>query len=291
MGFYYDDQLKNKDNTIRLYGNGPNYRGDPIATAIFNEDFEFEIGNSWSDFTGGNFAEGLFNQVKGFAPYAKFFADRINEIDFDKYKNKGGWVGAINKLGNMAKDQVVNGNINGAIDFLNSALVVQGTRFMYFAGTSIGMSNMGLKYTLMYDPVEGKTIKDQLEPLMEYVIGDYKTLSDVAATSKNSDIKSAAGEVGEFIGWQEAPGGFTMDLKNVQNNLKGTLKLEFGNMFKITNLVIRGCNVSMSRVKVKRSREGEDGKSTSLYAEVSLAFQPAGMITKNNLLSYLDPID
>ena len=50
MGFYYDDQLNNKSNTIRLYGtkNGTKYTDEPLAKAIFNEDFEFEISNSWS---------------------------------------------------------------------------------------------------------------------------------------------------------------------------------------------------------------------------------------------------
>lgn len=51
MGFYYDDQLNNKSNTIRLYGtkDGSTYTEEPLAKAIFNEDFEFEISNSWSD--------------------------------------------------------------------------------------------------------------------------------------------------------------------------------------------------------------------------------------------------
>jgi mannose-6-phosphate isomerase-like protein (cupin superfamily) len=77
------------------------------------------------------------------------------------------------------------------------------------------------------------------------------------------------------------------NIKNVQNILKGTMKMEFGDMYMIDNLVCRGCHVSMSRVRVNRP---DDGDPTSLYGEVSLAFQPAGMIVKNDLMRYLQPL-
>ena len=89
MGFYYDDQLNNKSNTIRLYGtkDGSTYTEEPLAKAIFNEDFEFEISNSWSDFAGGNFIEGLFNQVRGYAPYADYIVDKLRKINFNETNN------------------------------------------------------------------------------------------------------------------------------------------------------------------------------------------------------------
>lgn len=280
MGFYYDDQLNNKSNTIRLYGtkDGSSYIKEPLAKAIFNEDFEFEVANSWSDFDGGNFAEGLFNQLKPFAPYMDFITDRLKEIDFSNTDKMDGLTGMLSR-GTHNTVNWITSNEKTASDYLNKALVVQGTRFVYFAGTSIGLGNLGMKFTLMYDPVSGKTVKEQLEKLMEFVIGDYEKPS--GTSSKGDDISS-------FIGWQNPPGGFTMDIKNVNNVLKGTVKLEFGDLYKIDNLVIKACNVSLSRVKANRI---DDGEPTSLYGEVALAFQPAGMIVKDNLMEYLEPID
>lgn len=282
MGFYYDDQLNNKANTIRLYGTekgSTTYSKEPLAKAIFNEDFEFEVANSWSDFDGGNFAEGLFNQIKPFAPYMDFVTRQLAQIPFDKTNNSDNEY--VRRISREVQEKVnwITNNEKTASDYLNKALVVQGTRFVYFSGTSVGLGNLGMKFTLMYDPVENKTVKQQLEPLMEFVIGDYE---------KPDGTSSKGDNIASFIGWQNPPGGFTMDIKNVNNVLKGTVKIEFGDLYKIDNLVIKACNVSLSRVKAKLQ---DDGEPTSLYGEVALAFQPAGMIVKDDLMKYLEPIN
>lgn len=284
MGFYYDDQLNNKSNTIRLYGtkNGTKYTDEPLAKAIFNEDFEFEISNSWSDFAGGNFIEGMFNQVRGYAPYADYIVDKLRKIDFNETNNSDDkLISDISRWTDNFVNNTLANNSSKITEYLNKALVVQGTRFVYFSGTSIGLGNLGMKFILMYDPINNKTIKEQLDPLMEYVIGDYE--SPEGSTNKDS----AMDEMKSFIGWQNPPGGFTMDIKNVQNILKGTMKMEFGDMYMIDNLVCRGCHVSMSRMRVNRP---DGGDPTSLYGEVSLAFQPAGMIVKNDLIRYIQPL-
>lgn len=268
MGFYYDDQIKNKDYTIRLYGGGPNYDESPgseLAVALFNEDFEFEVANTWSDFDGGNAIEGLFNTVKPYAAYTGEIIEQLNKLDLSGGTTKP------SKLLNAGIGWVRN---NGSTinDYLNKSLVVQGTRFIYFSGTNINMGNMMMKYIVMYDPVKNETVQDQLSKLLPYVIGDFH------------DMSGQLGRLGEMIGWQDPPGGFEASYMNVDNQLKGTLKLKFGDLYEIDNLVIKTMHVVGSRVKVKPK---SGSISTPLYADVTLTFQLGGYITKNKLKQFI----
>lgn len=276
MGFYYDDQIKNKDNTIRLYkkDESSDKGNKPLASAIFNEDFEFEIANSWTDFsTSGNFLEGLYESVKPFSAYGNFISDQLSNVDFGK------WIGGESKVADLISrgGKWVAENMRQGSNFLNNALIVQGTRFVYFSGTAINMGNMGMKFVLMYDPTsrDKPTVQDQLDDLMEYCIGDYENLAG------NNDPNVS--DISTFIGWQKPPGGFEMTPKNINQVMNGTLRIEFGDLYYIDNLVVTGTHLAYSRVKANRI---DDGEPTSLYAEVSLAFRPAGLIVKDNLKRY-----
>jgi hypothetical protein len=314
MGFYYDEQMADKDLTIRLYPSTSIQDGviknegkyltnkNPIATAIFNEDFEIEISNNWSDFEGNNIIENLFNSVKPLAGVAGTISDILNgsagtglgALDTTSYGDTtGGKV--MNWLGNALKKGAEFGKT-----YLNKALIAQGTRFVYYSGTQIGLGNMVLKYILFYDPINDLSVQEQLEKLLPYAIGDYKTFNEDGTTREIGEATGIGGDnatlnyLGQYFGWQDPPGGFKSELKNVDNRLEGTLKLELGTMYSIDNLVVKGINCSLSRIKVKRvSKSGSDldpkrNANIPLYGDVTLSLQPAGMIVKPTLLRYLN---
>lgn len=264
MGWYYDDQLNSKEYTIRLYGDGkPNgqYSDTPIATAIYDSNFEFEINNTWNTFEGGNMIEGLWNSIKPLAGYAGGVEKVLKDMkQAGKFSGGQTWITqGINKAMDWASDNFATA--------INSSLVVQGTRFVYFGSSSIDMGNLMMKYTIMHDPsISGMTVRDQLSQILPYCLGDFESVADDGMLS--------------LIGWQKPPGGFKAGYKNVDTIQEGTLKLEFGTMFYIDNLVLRNMSVSMSKTKVKaQNAEGDE----PLYADVSLTFQLGGYITKNTL--------
>lgn len=272
MGFYYDKQLKNKDYTIRLWGNGPSY-DKLLAIAIFNDNFDFEIGNSWTDF-GGDPLGSLWNStVNPMAPYVGSAIDKLGPALKDLL---GKWnTNYNNNLGRKVATGVkgmLNNIIDNGKDYANKNLVVQGTRFVYYSGTDIQMGNMMMKFTLFH---EDKTpVTDQLGKLMPYIIGDFKPMGGTSDEEVNKVLS--------MIGWQDPPGGFKAGYKNVDTIQEGTVMLEFGRMFKIDNLVIKSGSFSLSRVRAK----SRAGVFSPLSADISLTFQFAGMITKNKLLEY-----
>jgi hypothetical protein len=268
MGFYYDEQLDNTDYTIRLYTGAPTYEETEenlIAKSIFNDNFEFEIGNSWGQFEGGNFIEGLFNQLKPYAAYAGGLEKIFKGMKDKGMFSKGGF---LNKIGN----EIAEGNIS---KYLNRGLVVQGTRFVYFNGSNIEMGNLMMKFTIMHDPILG-SVRDQLSKIMPYCIGKFQSAKEEATGSDDEN------GVTSLIGWQDPPGGFRADWKNVDQSTRGTLMLRFGNMFRIKNLVVKSCNVSMSKVRVK----DESYEGSPLYADVTLTLQLGGYITRKSLSDY-----
>lgn len=267
MGFYYDKQIKNKDYTIRLWGNGPSY-DKHLATAIFNENFEFEVGNNWSNFDGGNAIENTFNSLKPWAGYLGSVKNVLKGMNFNDSQNDGSVMRAINKA-----MRTVQGGVDKVNDYLNKALVVQGTRFVYFSGTDIQMGNMMMRFTLFHE--ESSSVNDQLGKLMPYVIGDFNVMGE-GGTGNIVD------EALSMVGWQDPPGGFEASYKNVDVRLKGTVLLEFGRVFKIDNLVIKSASISMSKTRAK----SRSGVLSPLYADVVLTLQPAGFISKSKLLEY-----
>lgn len=316
MGFYYDDQLSNLDMTIRLYSNtkassddngnltfeeipGRQYTNE-LARAIFNEDFQVEVNNNWSNFDGGNFLESLWGTAKQFGAIINDIDLQIGDLSVDE--NDNSLTGSImNKIA-KAKDYV-----HQYKGYLGKALIVQGTRFMYYSGTDIGINNMVLRYTVFYDPVNNLTVHDQIDKLRPYVIGKYTTFSNDEGTKDSPGLgktvvegigtyvgKDSANKLGNMIGWQDPPGGFESSVRSVEAELKGTLKLELGTKYAISNLVIKGMSISYSRHTVKpipKSNSVITASPTPLYADVILQLQPVGIITESMLSNYVKGLD
>lgn len=311
-GFYYDEQLKNSYLTVSLHPNtelkgdtweeasGPYldkmsdnkwsklYSENPIATSILNEDFQIEINNNWTDFDAGNPIEGLFNSAKPYAPLLKRLFGGLKEATDSMQGTKLG--STIADFLNTGAEMVGNLADKGS-EYLNKALIVQGTRFSYYAGTSTTFGNLTMKYTIFSDWNTSKrldpnksedsfiTVNDQLNKIYPYVMGTYDKY-----TGQIFGGGAADKFLGEFIGVQNPPGGFEADTKNLDNCQKGTLRLVIGGYYSIENLVARNISINMSKVMAKNPET--PGNLTPLYADITITLSPASMYTDKALMRF-----
>lgn len=302
-GFYYDAQKDNKLLSVTLHpnmvtsdggvtwtkptevdddGSKYPYRKEPIAKAILKEDFIVGIANNWMDFSGGDTINQIWNSLKPFAPYAKYAAEHLEEMARvgNEEKAKGGFTGVVANLLNDMVNKFAP-YVDKAADYLNRSLVVQGTRFSYYAGTGTSFGNLQMKYVIFGDWVNGKflTVHDQLQELYPYILGKY-----VPWDTKNKDNM-----LNQFVGWQLPPGGFKADVKNVDIIQEGTLKLKFGGYYSIPNIVIKDAQLTFSKQMIKNPQPAEgSNKISPLYCEVQLTLQPATKYTDISLKNFVE---
>lgn len=302
-GFYYDEQLKDKYLTVSLHPNtvpgtdgwikpsgnhldamvkgntwSECYSEEPIAVSILNEDFQIEINNSWTDFDGGNAIESIWNSAKPYAPMLGKLGQGLSQAaeSMDGSELGSGWVNTLTGIAKWAGDKLDIGS-----EYLNKALIVQGTRFSYYAGTSTTFGNLNMKYTIFSDwDKNGKfiTVNDQLNKIYPYVMGTYDPVKGGILGDKIDKF------LGEYIGWQNPPAGFEADTKNLDNCQKGTLRLVIGGYYSIENLVARNISINMSKVMAKHPQE--EGLLTPLYADVTITLSPASSFTDRALARF-----
>lgn len=306
-GFYFDAQLKDPMLTLTLHPNtelsggewkkpegallektmGEQewdcYRLKPIAKAIMTEDFSYSITNNFTDFQGGNVLESLFETAKPYATIAGKISDAVKKgvISLDGDDLGSAAVGFLNNMGSK-----ISKYAGKAEQFLNKSLVVQGSRFTYYNGTSFSVNNMEMKFTLFSDWDEGNyiTVEDQLEEIRPYVMGTYSDSSEFWNNTLGEDSTLGKG-LSQYIGMQSPPGGFAMSAQNLNTILKGTLRLNIGGRFALSNLVIKNMGVSISKAMAKNPTK--PGATNPLYAEVTLQLAPASMIIDSGLSKIL----
>lgn len=297
-GFYYDSQLVDPFLSISLHANtvkkgnewvlysgetldpvsnSPNsshYMAEPLARCIMPEDLVYSIGNNFTDWNGGNMLESMFESFKPYAPILGKAAEGLEKGagEVDKENNFGAAV--VKTLGNFAKGAAPW--MKSASQFLNKALLVQGTRFAYYNGTSFNFNNLEMKYTVFSDYVaDGSflSVEDYIKKIAPYVMGEYHPVTNYLKTTGNA---TADKFLHDYVGFQDPPGGFTMDTKNLDNVLKGTMRLNIGGLWAIENLVIKNMNVVLSKVQAKDPTK--PGNVIPMYADITLQLAPACMI-------------
>lgn len=274
------------------------YNAIPIASSILKSDLSFDLNNSWTDFDGGNAIESLFNSAKPYAPIIgkisqglkkgleKFNSDPNHPVGSAVVDilNKG--AGFISEIGENASK------------FLNKSLIVQGTRFAYYSGSSTDFGTLQMQFTLFADwlpnyddPTDPNlkftTVYDQLNRIYPYSIGGYESYKDDEGLKLNSLIDGAGDFVSNYVGWQTPPGGFEMGSLNVDICMKGTLRLVIGGFYSIENLVISNMHVELSKAMTKYPVLPEDenyGNITPLYANVSIVLRPVTIYTDRALM-------
>lgn len=315
-GFYYDLQCNDKLTMAALYPNmepdasqpngfknisdaeddaGPGvaYSKTPICTAIINEDFQISVANSFND-VGNDPIGGLWDQVKPLAPYLGELSSGLSDIanatqqwlgDNGTSSKFAGGVKWLNE--NVFKPGAEKAGM--ASTYLARSLVVQGTRFVYYSGTGVDYGNLMMKFTLFsgYDK-DGtwRSVNDWIKGngtsisrgILPYVIGEFKGVDEIP------------GEAGKFIheyaAWQLPPGGFTADIKNVDNVQSGTLKLRIGVRYAIENLVISGAQFNFSKTMVKNPNSASitsEDYLVPLSCDVILNLKPATKSSRKSL--------
>lgn len=286
--WFYDDQLNNRLTSITLHVNTiydgkewkwakesgksvdkGGYTIEPLCRSVLNEDFSVSIANTWSDLSGDPLSQGVNDIMHSAAPYADAIGSALVELGQQakewagektiEYKEDGTpkfsiaqtvahWADTVGKFSDKHKDE--------AVDFMNSNLIMQGTRFSYFSGTGVSFGNLGMRFTLfpMWKDGAFYTVNQQLEDLLPYAIGKYENLK-FDATYK--DVKTQEERVGHFetdlIGWQRPPAGYRAHYKDIDNKaLKGTMKLRIGAFYVLESLVCDNLSFNLSRQMVKK---------------------------------------
>ena len=325
-GFYYDLQCNDKLTMAALYPNmkpakdmkkNPNgfenFTGDeidkdttseecpyskyPICTAIINEDFQVSVANSFND-VGSDPIGNLWQELKPLAPYLGELSSGLSDIA----KATQQWLGN-NGTGSKFADGVkwLNENVfkpgaekaGMAGTYLARSLVVQGTRFVYYSGTGVDYGNLMMKFTLFsgYDKDGNwRSVDDQIKGdgtaqhpgILPYVIGEFKNVDEIP------------GDAGKFVqqyaSWQLPPGGFTADIKNVDNIQSGTLRLRIGVRYAIENLVIGGAQFNFSKTMVKNPESSnitDDNYLVPLSCDVILNLKPATKSSRVSLENFV----
>lgn len=323
-GFYYDSQLENPYLSISLHANtkinsegkweawpgdhleavykgnewSKCYGADPIARCIMPEDFSYSISNNFSDYNGGNPIESAFESIKPYAPILEAFSkgagEAVKSVEDSNYFGSS----AAQGLTNLLKK---SGDLFGAASgYLNRGLLVQGTRFTYYNGTEFNFNNLEMKFLVFSDYVKQngvwkfQSVEDYIKTLQPYVMGIYSKYSaelieklGLNEGEEPSEFRTNVRNfISEYVGFQDPPGGFSMDTKNLDNTLKGTLRLNIGGTWAIENLVIKNMNVNMSRVQAKDPTV--PGGTVPLYAEVILQLTPVCKLVDTGYRNILD---
>lgn len=316
-GFYYDQQMKNEGLTMSLHpstkpadadtywtqanevkygdpGSPIKYSKLPVVKAIIGEDFQIAVANQWDDASIIDDAVSMFNSAKPLAAFADFFKGEADQMVETGRAAEGTAETPIGKGGQKFANDVASfgSKVAGvASQYLNRALVVQGSRFSYYNGSSIGFGNMSMKFTLLsdwgsdgkwrscIDKIKGPAGEGCDYGLLDYCIGKY------VKWSKNT----AANDVlNQFVGWQLPPGGFKADLKNVDNMQYGTLMLIIGDMYAIPNLVIQDAQFTFSKQVVKVPLSEAKIDLVPMYCDVQLTLKPASKYTDVSFLKAID---
>lgn len=333
--FYYDQQLQDGRLTVTLHPNAKyagdvwvpfdasecfkgnilksskenqkyKYRLKPIATAIASEDFVVNVSNSWTDFGKNNPIEGMFNDLKPYAPIIGKLTQAAGQIVNENPKESRS-DGQISGLFGKAIDFVAEHG-SQATNILNRQLTVQGTRFAYFSGTTTSFGNLSMKYTVFSDWIwDGSkfvftTCYEQLEELYDYAMSKYqgvngelggklmgKIINMILPDAPQERIVEETKElIEEGLKWQMPPGGFRADLKSVDNVQRGTLKLRINDMYSLENLVITSMNISFSKTPCKHPNPEYKGKVIPLYADVTLTLQPCTLYSDTALRAFTE---
>ena len=159
------------------------YGYTPIATAILNEDFQINIQNSWTDVSGNNTLEDLWRTIQPMSGTLASLAPLISKMSENisgETAITGTGKGLLGAAGSF---------MAGASQFLNSSLVVQGSRFTIYQGTNTDFANLSMKFTLFSDwekvsnesgQPEFKfiTVNQKLNRLWPYFQGYYQSLDE-----------------------------------------------------------------------------------------------------------------
>lgn len=272
------------------------YSRKPICSAILTEDFNVSVANSWSAF-GGDMLGQMWESVKPIAPYVGVFKNMISTAvdDYNKASPESQariqestasrtLYKVMNAINKKLNDE--NSGVNVS-DYLNRALVVQGTRFSYYSGSGTSFGNLMMKFTV-FPKFEGSTfvsVDEQIKDIFPYCIGKY--VNGTSGLEDKIETKETKNLIDSLIGWQKPPGGFESYVKDVDVIQPGTLMLRFGAFYTITNLVVENANFNFSKQMVKNPNPINNRILSPLYCDVAIQLRPATKYSSESLEEFV----
>ena len=299
-----------------------------IMSSIINDDFSVEVSNGWDD-QGGDFLSGTLNGlIKPLAPYGEVFAkamDKIKVFNAELENDPEVSDSLAGKILTGISDVVPSDAIRSVSRLAQGAFVTQGTSFTTYGGTGINFGLLGMKFTLFPTWVNGEMVSvvNQVEKIVPYSIGnledvDWSGAAKVAggaakklSEATNIDItklvtklvesdagKEAQNAINKYLKWQRPPGGYRVDdpLNIDVESFPGTLCLEVGTHYKISNLVISNISLQFSKQMVKDPRyfnldgtapgEEENGLSP-LYCDVNIVLRPMTKYSQQSMYEFI----
>lgn len=246
----------------------------------------------------------------------------------------------ITKVVDYFGDETQNGSeaLKAMRKISNGSFMSQGCSFSYYGGSNINFGNLGLKFTIFPNfATDGswKSVIDQVALLLPYCVGilqdvpwdDVKKVakvgtdllesvdsmlgtsigdfleSAVESASQSTTGQSAGDLINQYIKWQAAPGGYSIDKpQNIDVQFPGTLCLEVGSHYKIEGLVASNINLQFSKQLVRNPAFfSSDGKGLNkamnndrvedsispLYCEVSLMLRPITTYSSVSLMKFV----
>lgn len=185
---------------------GQGYRLKPIARAILSEDFTVSIANNWSNVNGDDVITGIWGGLRGLAPYIPPMVSGLESIISTSKKDNTSqpvttkFKNVIGTLAGKAK------NVMDIINpYLNEQLIVQGTRFAYYAGSGTAFGNLGMKFTLfpVFEDGVFKSVVEQAKDILDYSNGKYReddlSMIKMIARMWATTIYDTAAKVTEFM--------------------------------------------------------------------------------------------
>jgi hypothetical protein len=271
------------------------YGLDPICTSILNEDFNIAISNTWSEFGGDPIGQ-MWNDIRG--PMAAVADPIITSINNwlnsnEELKNqKDSGVVEYNKFTGKIIDALsyVHGKVeatginkNNIVDFLNKALITNGTRFSYYGGTGIAFGNLGMKFTVFpkWENNQFVDVQSQVTKMYPYFIGQMEDFKD-AMPDVNSEF------LNRCFKFQKPPGGYRANMNSIDLIQKGTLKLKIGSFYEITNLVCSDVMLNFSKNMVKNPTNQE---ISPLFCDVNITLRPSTKYSDKMLRAFVGGSD
>jgi len=342
----YSEIANNRDKMVHQRDLDPNigemydedgYFYKPICTAVLQEDFQVTVQNQWSDM-GDDKLGGFVNSLRAnLAPFAGTVSEGLQKmvhsqqelIDSMSDEEKNSVTGQIiTSLAWMADK--ANGLVNGegkdnsnhgegrAAKYLNSALLINGSRFSIYQGSNLNFNNMGMRFTVIpkWDPETGVfiTVPQQLRDMYMYFFGEYLQMDDIlkdedffveaeSSTKKEGDKKDGKkqdrSEILSRITWQRPPGGYQADMSQLDAVQKGSLKLKIGGLYTICNVVVESASLTFSKQMVKNPRAtfdtlmgndqiGGSDYLTPLSCDVNLMLRPCTRYSDQTFKSIIE---
>ena len=292
-------------DTGRDDGHNPDFDEDgyyvePICTCVLQEDFQITVQNQWTDMGEDNAGRFINSLRVNLAPFAGTITEGLktmetkyeNLSDRDKRELEGTIAGQILQPMISWLNKNVVGDNDRLAKYLNSAILVEGSRFSIYQGSNINFNNMSMKFVVIpkWDPETGIfiSVTDQLKDLYHYFFGEFVSIDKEVV----SDTKLRS-----RITWQRPPAGYQADMSQLDATQKGSLKLKIGGNYSICNVVVEAAQLVFSKQMVKNPRvvheklmnpTGDVSGSeylTPLSCEVTLTLRPCTRYSDRTLLN------